>query len=82
MESNTNFPSTKFNWFRMFWHGFTNMSKLGKTLWIVAIVKLIIFFAILKPFFFPNFLSTNFDNDTDRATHVKEQLIEKKSIID
>lgn len=29
---------------------------LGRTLWAVIIVKLIIIFAILKLFFFPNFI--------------------------
>jgi hypothetical protein len=31
-------------------------------------------FAVLKLFFFPNFLKTNFDNDKLRADHVLEQL--------
>jgi len=31
-------------------------------------------FVILKIFFFPNFLKTNFKNDTDRSDHVLENL--------
>jgi hypothetical protein len=31
-------------------------------------------FAILKLFFFPNFLNTNFDTDEERSEHVIEQL--------
>jgi hypothetical protein len=31
-------------------------------------------FAILKLFFFPNFLNTNFDSDEERSDHVIEQL--------
>ncbi|MGM9734596.1 MAG: DUF4492 domain-containing protein, partial [Prevotella sp.] len=38
--------------------GFRNM-KIGKTLWTIIIIKLIIIFAVLKVFFFPDFLSQN-----------------------
>lgn len=68
--------SQKFNWFKMFWSGFTHMSRLGKTLWIVAIVKLVIMFLILKPFFFPNQLS-QYDGKDQKANHVIEQLVDR-----
>ena len=42
--------------FRLYYDGFRNM-RLGRTLWIVIGIKLFIIFAILKVFFFPNFLS-------------------------
>ncbi len=42
--------------FDLYYDGFRNM-KLGKTLWTIIIIKLFIMFAILKVFFFPNFLS-------------------------
>ena len=32
---------------------------LGKTLWTVILIKLFIIFAILKLFFFPNFIHEN-----------------------
>ena len=35
--------------------GFRNM-KIGRTLWTIIIIKLIIIFAVLKVFFFPDFL--------------------------
>ena len=53
------------------------MSRLSRTLWIVAIVKLIIMFFILKPFFFPNLLESNYDNDADKAQHVRTELFNK-----
>jgi hypothetical protein len=31
-------------------------------------------FVILKIFFFPNFLKTNFKNDADRSSYVLEKL--------
>ena len=39
----------------MYYDGFRQMT-LGRTLWLVIAVKLFIIFAILKVFFFPNFL--------------------------
>lgn len=53
--------------------GFRNMT-VGKTLWAVIIVKLILIFALLKLFFFPNFLSTNFSDDSERAEYVRGVL--------
>ena len=35
--------------------GFRSM-KLGRTLWAIILIKLFVIFAILKLFFFPNFL--------------------------
>jgi hypothetical protein len=41
--------------FDLYYDGFRHMT-LGRTLWAVIIVKLIVIFAILKVFFFPNFI--------------------------
>jgi hypothetical protein len=41
--------------FDLYYDGFRHMT-LGRTLWAVIIVKLIIIFAVLKLFFFPDFL--------------------------
>ena len=42
----------------MYADGFRSMT-LGKKLWAVIIIKLVIIFAVLKFFFFPDFLSTH-----------------------
>jgi hypothetical protein len=47
---------------------------VGKKLWAIIIIKLIILFAVLKLFFFPDFLKTNFKTDEERSNHVIEQL--------
>ena len=57
--------------------GFKNMSNWGKQVWIIILVKLFIMFAILKIFFFPDFLQTNFDSDEARSQHVIEVLTTK-----
>jgi len=60
--------------FNFYYEGFRNLSPLGKRLWIIILIKLFIMFAILKLFFFPDFLDTNFDSDKERSDHVIEQL--------
>jgi hypothetical protein len=47
---------------------------LGKTLWKIILIKLVVMFAVLKLFFFPNYLKTNFDTDQQRADHVISHL--------
>lgn len=67
----------KFNWFKMFWAGFTTMSKQSRTLWIIVILKLFIMFAILRPIFFPNFLKSQAEDKAGQAEYVREQMIER-----
>ena len=56
-----------------YYHGFKEMT-LGKKLWAIILIKLIILFLVLKLFFFPDFLKTNFKTDEERSNHVIEQL--------
>ncbi len=64
------------DFFRMYVEGFKNMTW-GKPLWIIILVKLFIMFAILKIFFFPNFLKSNFETDKERGEHVSKELINR-----
>ena len=59
--------------YRFYLDGFTRMT-VGKTLWKIIFIKLFIMFAVLKVFFFPDFLQTNFSTDQQRADHVIHQL--------
>ena len=59
--------------FYLYYDGFKAMT-LGKTLWIIILVKLFIFFFVLKLFFFPDLLNTRFDTDDERAEHVSVEL--------
>lgn len=56
-----------------YYTGFREMT-VGKTLWIIILVKLFIFFVIMKFLFFPDILSRDFDSDADRAEHVRNEL--------
>ncbi|MBO4977879.1 MAG: DUF4492 domain-containing protein [Muribaculaceae bacterium] len=53
--------------------GFRSMT-VGRKLWALIIIKLIILFAILKVFFFPDILSINYSNDAERADAVRNEL--------
>lgn len=64
-------------WMMKIWNfyydGFRSMT-IGKTLWTIILIKLFIFFVVMKMIFFPNLLSRDYDNDSDRAEHVRHAL--------
>ncbi|MCF0211056.1 MAG: DUF4492 domain-containing protein [Bacteroidales bacterium] len=53
--------------------GFRNMT-VGKTLWTVIIIKLVIIFLVLKVFFFPNYIKENAQKGKE-ADFVNQQII-------
>ncbi len=59
--------------FLFYYDGFKSMT-VGKKLWLIIFIKLFIMFAILKLFFFPDFLKTNFKSDSERSNYVIEQM--------
>lgn len=63
--------------FHFYYEGFKSMT-IGKTLWAIILIKLFVMFVILKIFFFPNFLKTNFETDQERSDYVLEQLTDPK----
>ena len=62
--------------FDLYYDGFRSM-RLGKTLWAIILIKLFIIFAILKVFFFPNFLKEHAGGD--EAGYVAGSLVERSS---
>ncbi|MCK9163944.1 MAG: DUF4492 domain-containing protein [Bacteroidales bacterium] len=64
--------------FRFYYEGFRSMT-LGKTLWIIILIKLFIMFAILKIFFFPNFLSSKANNDKEKSEYIVNEM-EKRAV--
>jgi len=58
---------------RLYIDGFRN-TIIGKKLLLIVFIKLFIMFAILKIFFFPNFLKSKFATDAERSNYVLEQL--------
>lgn len=47
---------------------------VGKRLWLIIIIKLFIMFAILKLFFFPDFLGSRFSSEKDRSDYVINEI--------
>ena len=62
--------------FDLYYDGFRSM-RLGKTLWAIILIKLFIIFAILKVFFFPNFLKEHAGGD--EAGYVAGSLVERST---
>lgn len=61
--------------FRFYYDGFRNMSKWGRKAWLVVIIKLFIMFAVLRLFFFPDFLGKKFDSNSEKSTYVRNQIL-------
>jgi len=48
---------------------------VGRTLWVIILIKLFIMFFVLRVFFFPDFLRSKFGSEEERGAYVLEQLI-------
>ncbi len=55
--------------------GFRSM-KLGRTLWLIILIKLFILFFILRLFFFPDFLN-QVTESREKDGYVSHELIER-----
>jgi hypothetical protein len=73
-----NGPSILTRLFRFYYDGFRNMSGWGRKVWIIILIKLFIMFAILRLFFFPDFLKNRFEDDKQRSEYVMDQLINSR----
>ena len=60
--------------FHLYYDGFRSMT-VGKTLWLIIGLKIIIFFFIIKLLFFPNFLSSKCDSEQAKTEYVRHQLV-------
>lgn len=58
----------------MYRDGFKSMT-VGRSLWLIIAIKLAIIFLILKIFFFPDKLKSDYDSDAERSQAVRESLI-------
>ena len=57
----------------MYVEGFKNLTW-GRTLWCIVLLKLFIMFAVLKVFFFPNFLNKRFDTEKEKSEYIFQEL--------
>lgn len=59
--------------FNLYYEGFKNM-KLGKVLWKIILLKIIVFYGILKFFIFEDNLKTLYPKAEQKSTFVLENL--------
>lgn len=62
---------------RLYVDGFKNMSTMSKRLWLIAFVKLIIMFGLLKLFFFKDALAS-YKTEKEKIEHISKELTELK----
>lgn len=55
--------------------GIRSRMPLGYSLWVIVAIKLFIMFAVLRLFFFPDFLGSRFSSDEERAVYVGGELV-------
>ncbi|MDE6003555.1 MAG: DUF4492 domain-containing protein [Prevotella sp.] len=61
--------------FDLYYDGFRHM-RLGRTLWAIILIKLFIIFAILKVFFFPDYIKQHADKG-DEPEFVATQILKQ-----
>ena len=59
--------------------GFRSM-RLGRTLWAIILLKLLILFGVVKLFFFPDYLDTRFTTEDQKADYVLTELTQPKNV--
>ena len=59
---------------RLYADGFREMT-IGRYLWAIILIKLAVLFLVFRPFFFPDILARDYDNDEERAEAVRTNLL-------
>jgi flagellar basal body-associated protein FliL len=77
MKNNTSEMTILKKIFYFYVDGFKSM-KLGKSLWLLIVIKLFILLVVVKWLFFPNFLETHFESDSERSDYILEQLTKER----
>ena len=61
----------------LYYVGFRNMPRWGRTLWLIIIIKLCIMFLVFKLWLMPNYLNSHYDSAEEKSNHVFEELTTK-----
>ena len=61
----------------LYYDGFRNMPRCGRTLWLIIIIKLCIMFLVFKLWLMPNYLNSHYDSAEEKSNHVFEELTTK-----
>ena len=62
--------------FNFYYEGFRSMT-VGKKLWVIIFIKLLVIFIILRLFFFQPFLDQKFKTPEEKSNYVIEELTNK-----
>ena len=76
-NSNTESLRGRHWWSRVWWFyvdGFRSMT-VGRTLWLIIAIKVVVFFLIIRWIFFPDFLAGKADTDEGKADYVRRELV-------
>lgn len=60
-----------------YYEGFRSMT-VGRKLWALIIIKVIVLLAVFKLWLMPDFLHSRYDNDADRARAVRSSLTDPR----
>ncbi|NPA11558.1 MAG: DUF4492 domain-containing protein [Epsilonproteobacteria bacterium] len=52
--------------------GFKNLSDLGRKLWVIIIIKLVVIFVVIKAFFFPTLSSKIKSKQAQQELYIKQ----------
>ena len=61
----------------LYYDGFKNMPRWGRTLWLIIIIKLSIMFLVFKLWLMPNYLNSHSDSAEAKSEHVFKELTTK-----
>lgn len=64
------------NVWRFYRDGFRGMT-LGRTLWLIILIKLFVIFFVLRLFFFPDFLDSRASDEAGQGDYVGRELIQR-----
>ena len=59
--------------FLFYYEGFKNMT-VGKSLWLIILIKLFIIFFVLKLFFFPDILNKLYKTQQEKSDYIINEL--------
>lgn len=63
--------------YRFYADGFRNMT-VGKSLWLLILIKVVIIFGILKLFFFPDVVSQKTDRPGNESQTVRTEILNRQ----
>ncbi len=64
---------------RFYVEGFKESMTIGKSLWVIILLKLAILFLVFRLFFFPDVLGSTYNSDEERAQAVRSALTERNT---